>query len=63
MFFSSPTSEQATALAAVFHACEMVSRLANTGEVLNKDMSVCMGALLKSNSTVRPKDFSKGWTL
>ena len=49
MFFSSPTSEQATALAAVFHACEMVSRLANTGEVLNKDMSVCMGALLNQN--------------
>ena len=49
MFFSSPTSEQATALAAVFHACEMVSQLANTGEVLNKDMTVCMGALLNQS--------------
>jgi len=49
MFFSTPTSEQATALAAVFHACEMVSQLANTGELLNKDMGVCMGALLNQN--------------
>ena len=49
MFFSTPTSEQAIALAAVFHACEMVSQLANTGEALSSDMTVCMGALLNQN--------------
>lgn len=49
MFFSTPTSEQAIALAAVFHACEVVSQLANTGEALSSDMTVCMGALLNQN--------------
>ena len=49
MFFSKPTSEQAVALAAVFHACELVSQLANTGEASSDDMSLCMSALLNQN--------------
>ena len=46
MFFSKPTSEQAIALAAIFHCCELVSQLANTGEASSEDMATCMGALL-----------------
>jgi|TARA_B110000093_G_C12930429_1_gene393256 high frequency lysogenization protein len=49
MFFSKPTSEQAVALAAVFHACELVSQLANTGEASSDEMSLCMSALLNQN--------------
>ena len=49
MFFSTPTSEQAVALAAVFHACELVSQLANTGEASSDEMSLCMSALLNQN--------------
>ncbi len=49
MFFSKPTSEQAIALAAVFHCCELVSQLANTGEASSEDMAMCMGALLNQN--------------
>ena len=49
MFFSKPTSEQAVALAAVFHACELVSQLANTGEASSDKMSLCMSALLNQN--------------
>ncbi len=49
MFFSKPTSEQAIALAAVFHCCELVSQLANTGEASGEDMAMCMGALLNQN--------------
>ncbi len=49
MFFSKPTSEQAIALAAVFHCCELVSQLANTGEASSKEMMMCMGALLNQN--------------
>ena len=49
MFFSKPTSDQAIALAAVFHCCELVSQLANTGEASSEDMAMCMGALLNQN--------------
>jgi len=49
MFFSKPTSEQAIALAAIFHCCELVSQLANTGEASSEDMATCMGALLNQN--------------
>jgi high frequency lysogenization protein len=49
MFFCKPTSEQAVALAAVFHACELVSQLANTGEASSDEMSLCMSALLNQN--------------
>jgi high frequency lysogenization protein len=49
MFFSKPTSEQAIALAAVFHCCELVSQLANNGEASSEDMAMCMGALLNQN--------------
>lgn len=49
MLFSKPTSEQAVALAAVFHCCELVSQLANTGEATSDDMALCMGALLNQN--------------
>lgn len=49
MFFSKPSSEQAVALAAVFHACELVSQLANTGEASSDEMSLCMSALLNQN--------------
>lgn len=49
MFFSTPTSEQAVALAAVFHACELVSQLANTGEASSDEMLLCMSALLNQN--------------
>lgn len=49
MFFSKPTSEQAVALAAVFHACELVSQLANTGVASSDEMSLCMSALLNQN--------------
>lgn len=49
MFFSKPTSEQAIALASVFHCCELVSQIANTGEASSEDMALCMGALLNQN--------------
>ena len=49
MFFFKPTSEQAIALASVFHCCELVSQLANTGEASSEDMAMCMGALLNQN--------------
>tara|TARA_B110000046_G_scaffold168233_1_gene186483 strand:- start:1288 stop:1917 length:630 start_codon:yes stop_codon:yes gene_type:complete len=49
MFFSKPTSDQAIALAAVFHCCELVSQLANTGEAASDDLALCMGALLNQN--------------
>ena len=49
MFFSKPTSEQAVALAAVFHCCGLVSQVANTGEASPDNMAMCMGALLNQN--------------
>ncbi len=49
MFFSKPSSEQAIALAAVFHCCELVSQLANAGDTSSDDMALCMSALLNQN--------------
>lgn len=49
MFFSKPSSEQAIALAAVFHCCELVSQLANAGDTSSDEMALCMSALLNQN--------------
>ncbi|MCT2530996.1 high frequency lysogenization protein HflD [SAR92 clade bacterium H921] len=49
MFFSTPTSDQAVALAAVFQCCELVSQLAKTGHAPNDDMALCLTTLLNQN--------------
>ena len=47
--FAKPTHDQAMALAAVFQACHLVDKLANTGEASTEEMEVCISALLNQD--------------
>ena len=47
--FAKPTHDQAMALAAVFQACHLVDKLANTGEASTDEMEVCISALLNQD--------------
>ena len=49
--FKQPTHEQALALAAIFQACHLVDRLANTGQVPLAEIKHCMDSLLNQNPT------------
>lgn len=46
MLFSKPTSDQATALAAVFYCCYQVHQLAQRGNMESADLEIAVNALL-----------------